>query len=95
MNTALSFFLAFLVSGIGTKLIILMKHRFPWILRNPTQDRWHTRATPSMGGIAIFIGFTVASLLFGTFSSIWKPILLGAALVFLWRVVVDDHLFGE
>lgn len=51
----------------------------------PRRDRWHSKPTPTLGGVGIFIGFSAAILIFyftaPSFSLDW-PLLLSAGLMF-------------
>ncbi len=46
----------------------------------PKQDRWHSRPTPLLGGVAIFLAFLVSFLLFLRDGMIFWMILLGSSL---------------
>ncbi len=46
---------AFLAVCALTPLVIGLAHRLGWVAR-PSKDRWHTKPTALMGGVAIFAG---------------------------------------
>src|SRR4051794_5530640 len=57
----------------------------------PTSDRWHRRATPTFGGVAICIGTLVGIATAGAWS--WPLlVVLGAALSMWVAGIVDDSL---
>ena len=88
MTTLLGFFLSFLVS-CGVTLALVRAGRSRFLAREPTEDRWHRSATPSMGGIGIYAGFLVSTLAFSTFvPKVWA-ILLGSSLIF-GAGLIDD-----
>jgi UDP-GlcNAc:undecaprenyl-phosphate/decaprenyl-phosphate GlcNAc-1-phosphate transferase len=69
-----------------------------WCLRNgrvyrPRQDRWHTRSTASLGGVAMFAAFTLAALAYTAAASAWDQVpwglLAGVGLMFALGLVDD------
>ena len=50
---------AAIVTFVSTPVVIRLANRFGWIVQ-PDDRRVHTRPTPDVGGIAMFIGFVVA-----------------------------------
>lgn len=57
----------------------------------PTMERWHRRPTPSLGGVAIFIGFLLPALLFSTDLSTALPLFLVAVQTFVLGIYDDLH----
>ena len=49
----------------------------------------HENLTPKMGGLAIFLGFLVGYMLFGTHSSIMNAVLIGSFLIILTGIIDD------
>lgn len=49
----------------------------------------HKKATPKLGGIAIFLGFLFGYMMFGTHSSIMNAILIGSFIIVLTGVIDD------
>jgi UDP-GlcNAc:undecaprenyl-phosphate/decaprenyl-phosphate GlcNAc-1-phosphate transferase len=80
---------AFGATLLLTPLVIRLAHRMDW-LAHPKADRWHTRPTALMGGIAIFAGAIAAALLVAHDLLPW-PIVLGAAIMFVTGLVDDLH----
>ncbi len=77
---ALATGVAFLITLGVTPVLIRIAPRFGWVAQ-PKADRWHSRPTALMGGIAIFIGATGAGLLTAPSALPW-PVWVGAALMF-------------
>jgi UDP-GlcNAc:undecaprenyl-phosphate GlcNAc-1-phosphate transferase len=53
-------------------------------VKKPRKDRWHQSPTPTMGGIAMFIGFAGAVLIIGIlnhFNTNWPWHILFASLI--------------
>ncbi len=91
-----AFILAF---GLSTALTPLVR-RFAirkGKLAEPRADRWHTRATPLMGGVAIFAAFSLALIAASLFmpasilSSKYLPLLACAFLVFALGLIDDIY----
>lgn len=55
----------------------------------PTAERWSKRPTPSLGGIAFFLGFLLSVLLYSSRWSAFLPFLLAASLTFILGVYDD------
>ena len=82
--------LALLGVLVATPLVIRLAHRLGW-LAYPTEDRWHSRPTALMGGIAIFAGATLAAGIVLPFAELW-PLWSGAVLMFVVGLI--DDLWG-
>jgi len=91
----LAFSLSFALSTALTPLVRRVARRLGQVAR-PREDRWHTRPTALMGGVAMFTAFslaTVATLLFSPASVLAKflPLFLCAFLVFLLGLIDDIY----
>jgi UDP-GlcNAc:undecaprenyl-phosphate GlcNAc-1-phosphate transferase len=92
MSERLALFLSPLTSFLLTLVLIpLVRHL---ALRRgyvslPTAERWSKRPTPSLGGIAFFLGFLLSILLFSSRWSAVLPFLLPASLTFILGVYDD------
>src|SRR5439155_14379397 len=69
--------------------VIVLARRLGWI-SYPREDRWHSRPTALMGGIAIYLGTVAAWLTVGDPRSV-LPLLAPATGLFLLGAV-DDRL---
>jgi UDP-GlcNAc:undecaprenyl-phosphate GlcNAc-1-phosphate transferase len=62
-------------------------------VKQPRKDRWHHSPTPTLGGIAMFIGFAGAVIIFGIVNQTTKNlpwhILLGSLIMFSMGVIDD------
>jgi UDP-GlcNAc:undecaprenyl-phosphate GlcNAc-1-phosphate transferase len=89
----LPFLGALVVSWIGTRIIIAIAPRFGWIAKT-SSDRWHTRPTALMGGIAIYVAIVISILVFFIIMSdfndrrVWG-LLLGSTMIFILGLVDD------
>ena len=79
---------AFALSLILTYLIIFISKR-KGVLRNPTEERWHKKPTPSLGGIAVFLTFISITLIFSKSIREMLPIILGGAAIFALGLLDD------
>ena len=75
-------FLSFLVTYFLTPFCRRLALRFN-ILDNPNWRKIHDRPTPLLGGLAIYLGFSVSLLLNDVFLPDMKILLFGATLIFL------------
>ncbi len=92
---ALEFVLAFILSAALTPLVRRDALRRGWVAE-PRGDRWHTRPTALMGGVAIFAAFSVAlaaAPLLNPAASLHKyfHLLLCATLAFMLGLIDDIH----
>ena len=74
---------------VATPLVIQLARRMDW-MAHPKKDRWHTKSTALMGGIAIFASASVAYLLLG-FDVRTAPLWIGGAIMFTVGLVDDLH----
>lgn len=90
MELLFPFFLTFLASSLLTKLIVSLRGEMRWLLRTPSEDRWHRTSTPSFGGIAMFLAFGTFVLIFARpLSGDTLKILGGGTLIFLLGLADD------
>ncbi len=55
----------------------------------PRSRHIHTKPTPKLGGLAIFLGFLLGYMIFGTHSSMMNAVLIGSFLIVLIGVIDD------
>lgn len=89
LYTLLSFGIALAVAYIGTSAIIKIAHHRQ-VFDQPNVRKLHTNPTPSLGGIAIFVGFWMATLLFSGVSDI--NYLMATTLLIAMVGIADDIL---
>jgi UDP-GlcNAc:undecaprenyl-phosphate GlcNAc-1-phosphate transferase len=92
MSERLSLFLLFSSAFFLTLILVpIIRHlAMRWgYVSLPTRERWHRRPTPSLGGIAFFLGFILPALFFSPnlFSSI--PLLVVGSQMFILGVYDD------
>ena len=73
---------------IFTSLVRYGAHRFGMVA-TPRIDRWHSKPTAQMGGIAIYFSFVLGCLIFAPDLSRAYPILIAATLLFITGIVDD------
>jgi UDP-GlcNAc:undecaprenyl-phosphate GlcNAc-1-phosphate transferase len=81
--------LALVVSIFATPLVIKLANKKGWVVK-PREDRWHARTTALMGGIAIFISYSLAVLLF-EFNAMSITLFCAAGLMFLTGLIDDFY----
>jgi UDP-GlcNAc:undecaprenyl-phosphate GlcNAc-1-phosphate transferase len=79
---------AFAVCVAVTPLVIKLATRHG-LVSKPKADRWNVRATPLMGGVAIYLGVTASVLSFSELGQEMVGVLCGGTLIFLLGVVDD------
>jgi UDP-GlcNAc:undecaprenyl-phosphate GlcNAc-1-phosphate transferase len=85
----IAFLTSFLLTALLTPGVIQLARRLGWI-SYPREDRWHSRPTALMGGIAIYLGTVAAWLTVGDRASV---LLLLAPVTGLFLLgAVDDRL---
>ncbi len=88
-----SLFAAITVFGITPLVIVLAKkYRLvddPKTRKHPAQT--HTGVIPRAGGLALFIGITIATLLFLPFTKLILGMLLGSAILVVVGLIDDHH----
>lgn len=85
--------------GVGVVVTAALSLMFTYLVRHgahrlgivaaPRRDRWHTRPTALMGGIAIYLAFVIGFFIFAPHLSRAYPILIAATLLFGVGVVDD------
>jgi UDP-GlcNAc:undecaprenyl-phosphate GlcNAc-1-phosphate transferase len=80
------------IAAVCSGALAAILSRLPTLTAVPMPDRWHTKATPITGGIAIFVGFLVSlqpALLNGAVDTRYLPVILGTAGAFVVGLVDD------
>jgi UDP-GlcNAc:undecaprenyl-phosphate GlcNAc-1-phosphate transferase len=80
-------FIALIVSLVLTPLVIALAKKQGWMVQ-PRKDRWHQQPTALMGGIGIFISFSLVFVFLKHDASQWN-VFLGMVLMFLTGLVDD------
>jgi UDP-GlcNAc:undecaprenyl-phosphate GlcNAc-1-phosphate transferase len=92
MVSIITLFIAFGLSVLLVPLVRKISLRRGRVAA-PRQDRWHSRPTPTSGGIAIFAAFVLSLLLGGLLENgqvqIYWGLLIGSAMVFTLGLVDD------
>lgn len=83
-----------LLSFATTPLVKRLAYKIGAVDVPKDKRRMHDHPIPRLGGLAIFIGFVVAVLLFGKVDLQMRGILLGACLIVAVGVVDDSHPLG-
>src|SRR5215813_6314289 len=76
------------LSLIFTSLVRYGAHRFGMVV-TLRKDRWHSKPTAQMGGIAMYLSFIFGCLIFAPDLSRAYPILIAATLLFITGIVDD------
>jgi UDP-GlcNAc:undecaprenyl-phosphate GlcNAc-1-phosphate transferase len=63
-------------------------------IARPNTRHIHTKDTPRLGGLAIFLGFLLGYMVFGTHSSIMNAVLIGSFIIILVGVIDDISELG-
>lgn len=84
--------LAMLLSAGLIKLVFLSPEISARLTHSPTANRWHSRPTPSLGGVPMFIAVAVSVLAAGGWShTSVRGLLAGAAILTLVGVIDDTR----
>lgn len=86
----LTFIIALLASVILVPIVRVLARRLGKVAQ-PRGDRWHSQPTPYLGGLAIFMAFSVAIIVSGRWGTLPMGVLIGAGIAFLVGVVDDFH----
>jgi len=78
MNYTIAF-ISFLITLGVTPIVRWTAARKGW-MAYPVKDRWHTRPTALLGGIAIYVGVILPLVWTADFQSVWAHILAGGRL---------------
>lgn len=82
---------AALITFISTPLVRVLAYRVK-ALDIPKDDRrMHSDIVPRLGGLAIFFGFVVASVVFGALDKTLQPILIGGLLIVVLGMFDDIY----
>ena len=94
-------FYSFFLTLILTPLMMRLAHRVG-VLDRPHSRKIHSKPTPLLGGVAMYIAFVIAVLSRWDYSVALKGVLLGSSIVFIMGVMDDfNHvpaivrLFGQ
>ncbi len=88
MKYLLFFIISMALSALITPLVRLTALKAGCV-NEPRRDRWHTKSTPVLGGIAIFLSFVTLFLYNYGFSEKTLPILIGGCFIFLLGLADD------
>ena len=82
------FLVAFIISLLVTPLVkkVMVKKQ---VMDCPSGQRWSERTVPLMGGIAIFVGFFVSTIIFSDLDFQISIVLIGASIIFISGVIDD------
>src|SRR5947209_5425075 len=84
----LGFMSAFALAATATPSVMVLAHRRGWVA-SPRADRWHTRPTALLGGIAIFVATMVPALLLLPRTRPFEGLAIAAAGIFALGLVDD------
>src|SRR5262245_42128815 len=85
----MSFLIGASVTILFTPFVILFARRLGWVAK-PREDRWHTRPTALMGGVAIYVATMVGWIAFVHRESLATLAVASTAIFFLG--VLDDRI---
>lgn len=88
----IGYLFAFLVALALSSLLVPLSARIALRLGYvsvPRGDRWHTRTTPVLGGVAIYLALILTVLLFAHWNREIQVILLGASMLFFLGLIDD------
>lgn len=80
-NYIFAFVISFILSFLFTPLIKRIAESRNFVVQ-PSKDRWHKKATPILGGIAIFFGWIIPYTLFSDYSLEKLGFMLTGSLIF-------------
>lgn len=81
------FFVAFFTTLVTTPMVRSLASRFG-VLDHPGEVSMHTEPMPRMGGVAVFLGFTLSALLFCDYEVV-RGILVGGTIILLIGLLDD------
>jgi UDP-GlcNAc:undecaprenyl-phosphate GlcNAc-1-phosphate transferase len=84
----IGFLSSFLLAGALTPVVIALARRHGWVAQ-PRADRWHTRPTALLGGIAIFLATMVPACLLLPWDRTLGGLAIAATGIFLLGLVDD------
>lgn len=80
--------IAFLISTVATPIVRAVARRYGFVAK-PRPDRWHSRPTALLGGVAIYLGIIVPLLLLSPSGSGLRLLALALTGIFLLGLVDD------
>jgi UDP-GlcNAc:undecaprenyl-phosphate/decaprenyl-phosphate GlcNAc-1-phosphate transferase len=88
MTSVGALLLAFAISVAATPAVIRLATRHGYVA-HPKADRWHSRPTALLGGIALYLAVTVSVLAFGQLDREMIGVLMGGTLIFILGLIDD------
>ena len=85
----MAFLVSMAVSYLGTKPVMKLAYKIGAVDVPKDDRRMHDHPIPRIGGLAIFLGFLVSYLIFGTLDVETRAILMGAVILVCLGVVDD------
>ncbi len=82
------FLISFILSFLFTPLIKRIAESRNFVVQ-PSKDRWHKKATPILGGIAIFFGWIIPYFIFSSYSLEKLGLILTGSLIFALGLLDD------
>ena len=92
LNYIIPFLLSLLLSSVLTPIIIRISNKYGFIVE-PREDRWHKKPTALLGGIGIFLAFTIPYLIFIPMNKVTIGILFCMLIIFTLGLL--DDIFSE
>ena len=89
-NLELAFLFSLLVSTISIPIFKSQANKFK-ILDEPSEDRLSSHSIPLLGGVGVFLGFSLTFLIFGEFNSNIFFILLGSFAMLVFGLIDDRY----
>jgi UDP-GlcNAc:undecaprenyl-phosphate/decaprenyl-phosphate GlcNAc-1-phosphate transferase len=80
--------LAFVISFALVPVVKIIARRIGNVAQ-PRDDRWHEQPTPYLGGVAIYIAFMIAVMVFGNWEELPWGLLAGSGLAFILGLIDD------
>lgn len=88
LHFATAIALAFVLALALTPVVRALAHRFGFVAR-PKVDRWHSKPTAMMGGVAIFLAVSLSHLLMAPVTPYGSMVITASAFLFLVGFVDD------
>jgi len=88
LNYIIPFLLSLLLSSVLTPIIIRISNKYGFIVE-PREDRWHKKPTALLGGIGIFLAFTIPYLIFIPMNKLTIGILFCMLIIFTLGLLDD------
>ena len=82
--------LAFAISLVLVPIVRIIARRIGNVAQ-PRDDRWHDQPTPILGGVAIYIAFIVAVIVFGDWGNLPWGLLAGSGFAFILGLIDDTR----